>query len=168
MKKRRETATAGVAGAAAAAASAAAAAAAAVAASGGSTTATDAAAAVVGVGGRQAEAGSGLEQLPEMVRGVMGANGAEQTQCTLDFRKLLSMGMLWWWVAGKGQWGRVGAGASERESERGGLCNGTGYEVALVVLVDWHWRLLPLVLFFFCARLQLVPAGCRVSGLARS
>lgn len=33
-----------------------------------------------------------LERLPEMVQGVMSANGAEQMQYTLEFRKLLSIG----------------------------------------------------------------------------
>jgi len=33
-----------------------------------------------------------LERLPQMVRGVMSANGAEQMQYTLEFRKLLSIG----------------------------------------------------------------------------
>lgn len=93
MKKRRETAAAGGAGGDAAASAAAAAAAAAAASASGAVGGSTAAAADVD-GAQAAEAGYGLERLPEMVRGVMGANGAEQTQCTLEFRKLLSMGML--------------------------------------------------------------------------
>ncbi|KAK1864825.1 hypothetical protein I4F81_007367 [Pyropia yezoensis] len=90
MRKRRETAAAGAAGgdgaASAAATAAAAAAASAVGAVGRST------AAAADVDGAQAtEVEYGLERLSEMVRGVMGGNGAEQTQCTLEFRKLLSM-----------------------------------------------------------------------------
>lgn len=90
MKKRRETAAAGRAGGDAAASAAAAAAAAAAASAAGAVGGSTAAAADVD-GAQAAEAGYGLERLPEMVRGVMGANGAEQTQCTLEFRKLLSM-----------------------------------------------------------------------------
>lgn len=49
-----------------------------------------------------------LERLPEMVQGVMSANGAEQMQYTLEFRKLLSIGTF------RASWREGGGGAKGR------------------------------------------------------